>query len=281
MEVLFEPQTDSAQQALLQESFLQTSFAPTDLAVGPWHDSTLHGGAPAGLLAYAFETFLDDNTLQPAKLSIDLLKPVPKSPLRIEIRPVRKGKRIALLEADLFAQETLLAKASELFVRPTEVPLPDYAPAITHELAGPAEFEEKNFADILFKAGEGVPAGLHTTVRLRPVSGLQEQGRGCAWMSLPVPVIAGQSTSPFVLASTLSDFGNGVGQLSLAKGIGTINSDVHLQLSRLPQSQWLALQSETVMQPNGIGQANTHMFDEFGYVGQVSQVVMPMAGFLA
>ena len=35
------------------------------------------------------------------------------------------------------------------------------------------------------------------------------------------------------------------------------------------------------MQPNGIGQANTHMFDEFGYVGQVSQVVMPMAGFLA
>ncbi len=255
------------------------NFIPSELAGSPWHRSTLHGGAPSGLLAHCLECHLNDGSLQAARLSIDLLRPVPSSPLQVKVATIRKGKRIALLHADLFSGETLLAKASALFVKPSDITVPQHAPKLTMEMPGPQKLEEKSFAEILFQKAAGVPPGLHTTVRLRPVTNLSESGEGSAWIALPVPVIQDTVTTPFVQAATICDFGNGVGQLNLGKGMGTINSDIHLQLTRLPKSQWLGLQSQTLMEPHGIGQAHTVLHDEFGPIGMVSQVVMPMAEF--
>jgi hypothetical protein len=255
------------------------AYAPTQLAASPWHPSVLHGGAPAGLLAHCLEQAVKTPGFQPARLSIDLLRPVPMSALSVDITPIRQGKRIMLLEARLMADSSLVAMATALWVKPTHVSLPDYAPKPTSLSKKPEQLQECSFKDILFAKSEHMPPGLHTTVRLRPVSKLEERGRGTAWLALPVPIVQGYENTPFMLAALVSDFGNGVGQLNLGNNTGTINADILLQLSRCPEGEWIALDSEALLDASGVGQVISSLHDIKGRVGQVVQTIMPMSEF--
>ncbi|RLT92540.1 thioesterase family protein [Ketobacter sp.] len=254
-------------------------FVPTPLAGSPWHPEVLHGGAPAGLLAHCLEQQVAGLQLLPARLSIDLIRPVPGTPLQVEVSPVRAGKRIALLQAKLTAGGSLVAVASGLFVKPEPLPLPAYAPRHQATLPSPDGLDTVSFGDILFGQSGNPPPGLHTTVQLRPISGLDETGRGSAWIRLPALVIDGQPNTPFMLAALAADFGNGVGQLSLGDQVGTINADIQLHLGRLPQGEWIGLQSEALLDETGVGQVLTVLHDGGGRVGQVTQTIMPMRGF--
>jgi len=252
------------------------TFIPTALAGSPWHPAMLHGGAPAGLLAYCLEREARLEGWQPAKLAIDLLRPVPKAPLGVSVSTRRKGNRIVHLEASLFSHDTVIAVANCLFIKPQELSLPAFAPRSNIEITPPDDLEAVSFRDILFGSGGSMPPGLHTTIQLRPVTALCGQGRGTAWIVLPVAIIEGQSNSPFMLAALASDFGNGVGQLRLGGNLGTINADIVLQLSRLPEGEWVGIDSTALLDATGVGQVLTTLYDTRGRIGQVSQTIMPM-----
>lgn len=254
-------------------------YVPTALAGSPWHPAVLHGGAPAGLLAHCLESQVLAANMQPARLSIDLLRPVPKAPLNISVRPIRSGNRIMLLEGSLEAGGNLVALATALFVKAEPVSLPEYAPVYTGKLSDPEGIGSVSFQDVLFGQSGNMPPGLHTAVELRPASELKETGKGSAWIALPLKIVEGQVNSPFMLAALAADFGNGVGQLKLGENTGTINADVQLQLSRLPKGEWIGLDSEAFMDESGVGQVLTVMHDVHGRIGQVSQTILPMMGF--
>ncbi|MEQ9507608.1 MAG: thioesterase family protein, partial [Alloalcanivorax xenomutans] len=82
--------------------------------------------------------------------------------------------------------------------------------------------------------------------------------------------------STVVQAATLSDFGNGVGQLKVAPDIGTINADISLYLHRDPRGDWLGLDAVSRMEDNGNGLVETTLFDEHGPVGRVLQATLAM-----
>ena len=126
------------------------------------------------------------------------------------------------------------------------------------------------------KGGGWTPRGLHTTARICVLDGVGGQGQGRVWMSLPVPVVAGQPCSPLVRAATLSDFGNGIAQLRLAPEVGSINSDLSLYLHRDPRGDWLGLDARARMQDNGTGLVDTTLYDEDGPVGRVLQATLAM-----
>ena len=50
------------------------TYVPTVAAIGPWRPDALHGSAVAALIAH----LLDRNDSTMARLTIDLVKPVPK-----------------------------------------------------------------------------------------------------------------------------------------------------------------------------------------------------------
>ncbi len=264
---------DSATEALFVQE--EERFLPTALAGSPWHSSLLHGGAPAALFAYCFEEIIAESFF-PARLSIDLIRPVPKSPLTVTLDCIRQGKRIQLWQARMEAEGVLVALANTLIVQTVSIQLPEYAPPIPALDVLPDQLQEINFGETLFGQSYKAPPGLHTTVRIRPLSKLQEKGKGCAWLSLPVPVIQGADNTPFMLAALASDFGNGIGQLSLGAGTGTINADIQMQLFRPAQSDWIALQSEAKMDVLGIGQVTSLLYDTRGQIGQIVQTIMPM-----
>jgi len=256
-------------------------FTPTPLAGSPWNPGMLHGGAPAGLLAHYLENGVGNASLQPARLSIDLIRPVPNAPLQVVTRRIREGKRIVLEEGRLEAGGKTIAIATALFVQAESIEVPVTAPRRSPLEPLPDQLQSVSFRDVLFKNSPDMPPGLHTTVILKPISHMTESGQGKAWLSLPVPVIDGQINSPFMLAALMSDFCNGVGQLKLAENLGMINADIHLQLFRAPVGDWIGIDAQTLVQANGLGMVTAELHDVLGLIGQVNQTVMPMPEFKA
>jgi hypothetical protein len=67
------------------------SYVPTRLARGPWGPS-ISGNYVGGLLGRAAD-------LQPARLTMDLLRPVALKPLQMHSSVVRDGRRLRLVDA--------------------------------------------------------------------------------------------------------------------------------------------------------------------------------------
>src|SRR6201996_4702505 len=75
-------------------------YVPTPLARGPWGPS-LSGNYIGGLLGRAVEYEVADFDLHPARLTVDLLRPVALQPLQVHSSVVRDGRRLRLVDAVL------------------------------------------------------------------------------------------------------------------------------------------------------------------------------------
>src|SRR5690349_5103321 len=93
------------------------------LASGPW-GRMQHGSAPAALIAHVANALPAAQPMRVARLTIDLMRPVPIAPLEINTEVVREGRKIRLLRIDLIAEGVLVVSGSVLQVRraPTELP---------------------------------------------------------------------------------------------------------------------------------------------------------------
>lgn len=254
------------------------TYVPTASAGGPWSPSHLHGGSPTGLLALLMEQATADSGLRLSRLTVDLLRPVPAAPLTAELAVVRAGRRLRVLQASLLADGVEVCRASGLFLEQAGAQVPDFGRFETGGLEPRGDRPVMTLAEVGGdgKGGGWTPRGLHTTARICVLDGVGGQGQGRVWMSLPVPVVAGQPCSPLVRAATLSDFGNGIAQLRLAPEVGSINSDLSLYLHRDPRGDWLGLDARARMQDNGTGLVDTTLYDEDGPVGRVLQATLAM-----
>ena len=66
------------------------AFVPTSMAKGPW-GSSISGNFIGGILGYAIEREAADRELQPARLTVDLLRPAAMEPLRVRASTVRRA----------------------------------------------------------------------------------------------------------------------------------------------------------------------------------------------
>lgn len=249
-------------------------FIPTARAVGPWHPELLHGGAAAGLLGHVLERTRPDDTMAISRLTVDLLRPVPKAPLQTSAEVIRLGKRLAVLHATIHAADKPVAQAKALCLKPAPEPLPEPMALDWEPLPGPDGLASTSLMGGRRPDPEKLPPGLHFGIEIRRISGMAMKGEGTAWARLPLPVIAGVPNSPFVHAAALSDFGNGLGQLYAPGTTGCINADINLFLQREPRGEWLGMAAKAALEANGLGSVQTRLFDEEGPVGLVVQMIM-------
>src|SRR5271165_3333934 len=92
-------------------------FVPTRYTEGPWDPGAQFGGAPAALIATLIDETPSLVAMQVARLTIDLLRPVPVEPLAVNVRVVREGKKIQVLEASMLSGETEVVRCSALRIR--------------------------------------------------------------------------------------------------------------------------------------------------------------------
>ncbi len=113
------------------------AFLPAALARSPWSSETLHGGSVTALLARAVEMRSPTGDRQVTRLTVELMRPVPVRPLRVQAEVVRPGRKVQLVEASLWDNDSMLAQARALFLRTTDAPVPEGAAASGLGVPGP------------------------------------------------------------------------------------------------------------------------------------------------
>src|SRR6195256_6658451 len=83
-------------------------------AAGPWDARMQHGSAPAALVVWAAEAVPTPVPMQIARVTIDLMRPVPVAPLTLETEVLREGRKIQLCAVRLLADDALAVAATVL-----------------------------------------------------------------------------------------------------------------------------------------------------------------------
>ena len=88
-------------------------FVATELTRGPWDPGAQHAGPPAALVCREIERLEGGDGFQVARVSFEILRPVPIAPVAVEARMVRPGRSVQMIEATLRDEESelMLARA--------------------------------------------------------------------------------------------------------------------------------------------------------------------------
>jgi len=279
-------------------------FAPTEQARGPWDPRALHGGAPAALIAAAFERLQPGAELRIARLGFEFLRPVPLAPLKLSTRIVRPGRRVQELAGELSADlgsgtEEVVCRASALRVReiapdvPASEPPPvahdtaagepeavaPHASASSSEPAAPAPHAALPPPD----AGKAVRFSLDgatgasfaaTAMEMRWLDDPRALGPKRVWMRLRHPLLPDEQLTPLTRLAATADFGNGVSAALPFEGFLFINADLSIHLQRPPRGEWIGLDARTLLHSGGAGLAESILHDVHGPVGRAFQTLV-------
>jgi Thioesterase-like superfamily len=89
-----------------------------------------------------------------------------------------------------------------------------------------------------------------------------------------VPLVAGEEPSALQRVMIAADTGNGVSAALDWDKYLFINVDLTVHLHRRPQGEWVCLAAVTLPEPNGIGIADSALFDERGAIGRAVQTLL-------
>jgi acyl-coenzyme A thioesterase PaaI-like protein len=241
---------------------------PTELARGPWSPDALHGGPVAAVLARAVESCDTMVPMRVARLTVELIRPVPLAPLLVSARVVRPGKRVQLVEGSVVAGETEVARATALQIRTAEVPLPEQAP-FPQTPSDPMAAPERGPLPSVPTLGTAYHAD---GVEMRFVRGaFGGLGPATAWMRLRHPVVEGEEPSPLQRVAAVADFGNGISKIVPFDSHIFINPDLTVAVARAPVGEWVGLDAVSRLSQDGVGQAESLLFDQVGVIGRAVQ----------
>src|SRR5215475_2196989 len=108
-------------------------------AAGPWDPRMQHGSAPASLVVWAAERIPTAVPMSIARVTIDLMRPVPVAPLTIETELLREGRKIQLCGIKLSADGAVVVGATVLKIKSQSLTLPDDVKELPVELPPPEQ----------------------------------------------------------------------------------------------------------------------------------------------
>jgi hypothetical protein len=244
---------------------------PGHPARGPWSPDALHGGPVAALLGGAAEPLLEG--LFPARATVELLRPVPLAPLAVTVRPIRPGRKVRLVGAELATEGgTVAATATLLGIRQEDTAVPAAAGGPTPP---PAFDSVESVGRDAVSVSVDYDAFHNIGVEHRFVRGsFVEEGAATDWIRLAVPVVAGEPTTPLQRVLGAADFGNGISRVARFEELIFINPDLTVHLHRLPVGEWVCLDAASVLERHGVGLAQSELWDPQGRIGRSLQSLL-------
>ena len=223
-------------------------------AAGPWDPRMQHGSAPAGLAVWAAEAIPTPVPMRVARVTVDLMRPVPLAPLTLETEVLREGRKIQLCAVRVRADGVLTVSATVLRVKLTaETMPPDVGgPAVT--LPGPDESPEDpaQFSNSPFVMG----------MQLRAARGtFGVRGPGAIWYRVKRPFVEGAAVSQAMRAVIAADFCNGTSAALDFRDWTFLNADLTVSMTREPVGEWILLDAESWIGPEGAGLAMARLAD--------------------
>jgi acyl-Coa thioesterase superfamily protein/acyl-CoA thioesterase superfamily protein len=233
-------------------------------AAGPWDRRMQHGSAPASLVTWAAERIPTPVAMDIARVTIDLMRPVPIAPLTIVADVLREGRKIQLCQIKLLADGVQVVGASVLKIRRQALSLPDEVKAMPLTLPLPE--------DSLVEDGHAATSPFVRSVSMRAARGrFGQAGAGAIWFRVDHPLIEGEAISQAMRALVAADFSNGTASTLDFRAWTYINADLTVNFSRQPVGEWILLDGESWIGPDGCGLAMSRLADRQGYFGRAVQ----------
>lgn len=253
--------------------------ASTPFSRSLWAAGTLNGPAVCALAAHRTEAEFGHPGFRPARFTIDLFKVARDLPTATRARLVRAGGRIRVVELDVLqypedgapepGSEVLTARATTVFLAassnppgqrwqraqeattftPPPVEYTDYRPRFSSD-AHPPQIGDWDDA-----------MGNH-----------QDGFRKRLWTKA-APAVLGAELTPFVRAAISAESTSLVCNWG-STGIGFINCDLTLALSRLPVGERIGVEADSHTESDGISVSTAGLYDADGMwgVGMVTAV---------
>jgi Thioesterase-like superfamily len=242
-------------------------FVASELARGPWDAGAQHGGAPAALLMRAFEHLPTVDGLSLARVTYEFLRPAPIGPVEVRAEITRPGRRVQLLEAAMVTEDG----AEVVRARALRVQRAQTADAGAGGDAPPAGPDAGRPLSLKLPHR---PMFAPDAVEVRFVAGSWGDNPCAAWFRLRRPLVGSETPSPLQHLAAAGDFGNGISAALSWDEYLFINPDLTLYVERQPVGEWICLDSQTRIWGDGIGIAESVLFDSRGRVGRATQALL-------
>jgi hypothetical protein len=241
-------------------------YRSTALTTGPWDRTAQHAGPPSALLGRTLEDALEGPL---ARITLDILRPVPVAELTVAAAVVRPGRSVRLAEGTLSDDRGPVLVARAWAIRRSELDLPDEV----RDRRGPPPPPETGTTKPFFVTDAEV--GYHTAMDVRFLAGgFLEPGPARVWMRPRVPLVAGEPLRPLDRVLAAADSGNGVSAWFHAGSWLFVNTDLTVHLHRYPEGEWIHLDAHTTLEPHGVGLARSELSDAAGPIGNALQSLL-------
>ena len=240
------------------------SLVPESLAQGPW-GQTLSGHIVGGALARAIESAVADPALQPARFTVDLLRPVRMEPMQTQTTVQREGRRLTLVDAAILQQGRVVSRASGLYLRRSDDPDGEvWSPPVAMPPPPPVPADIPPGVPMLVWSYGPSPQSPDPGVG----AGEWEQAHAqkFAWVREIHPLVAGEPVTPFVRVAMAGEVTSSMTHWGTA-GLRYINADYTLTLSRLPVGDFIGLAANGQFSSAGVASGTATIFDERGPIG--------------
>ena len=240
-------------------------FRATEHTSGPWDAGLQHAGPPSALLARAIERLAPEPDRVVARVTVEILGPVPVAEVQVRAAVQRSGRSVDLLEAELHAGgrtamrarawRTQRAAAADVFGGPPEVP-----PRPDTESPGPKRWPHSGYLrSVEWRFAEGA---------------WDAPGPATVWTRLRGAIVPGEAPSPLQRVLAVADSGSGV---SWVLPIGEwlfINPELTVHVQREAAGEWISLAAETTIAQGGTGVARSVLGDDRGPVAYGAQSLL-------
>jgi hypothetical protein len=234
-------------------------YRATAATAGPWSTDAQHGGPPSALAARELERHEPVESMRLARVSVDILGPVPVGELEVRTRTLRPGKRVALLEAVVTAggRDVLVARGWRM-ARWDTAPIVSKSGLVPQI---PATDRPPMFPG-------GYLDGYLAAIDWRFVAGKFDQPGPCqVWARPRIPLLPAEDLSPACRTLLVADSGSGVSMVVDPTRYLFINVDLTVILHRDPVGDFVLLDAQSTMGGTGTGLAETQLADTTGVFG--------------
>ncbi len=234
------------------------SWSPDPIVRGPFEG--MQGGTAAALMCAEIETVAAaEGWGFVAAFTAHFLRPVPVEALTIGIEPLRRGKRVNIIDAHLATPKGLCAVARATVIAPVfneGTPVPPAAPQDPTALP---------------LRSRKAPHGKPWLMDAMQVRGIED---GTSWFRLLRPIAAHRGPMSAVLPA--ADWAHGIAppQGADRPRLAAIpNPEVTVHLFRAPIGGWIGLDASSAWSKEGVGAGWAALHDVQGLIGRVAMSV--------
>jgi len=241
-------------------------FTPTAHATGAWAADEQHFSPVAGLLVHEIQRTRAGEQrpgMAMSRITFDILGRIPVGEFDVEVRIVRPGRTIELVEATAFAAGRAAVTARAWLMTsgdttsvaggaPDPLPAPDTLPPWS--------------MDSMW------PGGFIASLDVRPV-GPYRPGRATAWISTGLDLVEGEHADTVTSYIALVDTANGIAAREKPSEWMFPNLDLSIHLYRQPEGRWVGLDTAVAFGGAGHGLTTTVLHDIEGPVGYAQQIL--------